>query len=202
MNSIKKKRGRPKKAVALAPPPPVKGPQKNVNGRFVIGDLVGTQEPLDQMFPERMLLINPIASNAFRMRFLRRLDFTLESRDLLAETETRVCEAIYLKGPCIRFLDGKPADDAAVTLFVDGAKILDRAPAEKFSAEDPKIDMEAFVKQSDSSAVYHAGLDTAKQERVGMFLPNGSLVDLHVDTVRRVEVRLVMAEYTTKFGGK
>lgn len=201
MNNIKKKRGRPKKTVAAAAPLPVQGPKKDVRGRYIIGDLDGKQGPRDAMFPEQILLINPIVPNAFRMRFLRRLDLTLKDRDLLGETETRVCEAIYLKGPCIRFLDGKPPGGAVVTLFVDGTKILDREPAEKFSWEDPKIDMEAFVKRSDSSAVFHAGLDTEKMERVGIFLPNGSLVDLHVDTARMVEVRLVMAEYTTKFGG-
>ena len=175
-----------------------KSPKKNVNGRIIVENTEPLRGPRDEMFPEWMLLINPFVDNGFKMHFLRRLDVVQEGRDLLAEMETKVCEAILLKGPQIRFMDDGPPGGAVVTLFVDGAKVVDREPVEKFFAEEPKIDMKAFLNSNESFKIFHAGLDTKEQERVGVFLVNGSLVDVHVDTDRKVEIRLVMAEYTTR----
>jgi hypothetical protein len=204
-----KKRGRPRKISALPQETTVAVAgekwRKNVHGAFVVGDCELTPAPVvpDPIFPSWALLINEIVPNAFKMRFAKRLAASWKVRDLLVEIESKVCEAYFLKGPQITFLDGNPAGLTTLTMIVDGQKVLDRAYAKDFTSPDPKLDFSKPLPWKDGiPSLFTAGADTKEQERIGLFLPNGSEIIVHVDTEREVEIRLVMAEYTTRFGGQ
>ncbi len=176
--------------------------KKDVQGRLIVGGFDLPETPADRrdpIFPPTAVLVNEAAGQGFQMRMCMNLDVAAEGRDLHVETITKVCEAHLLKGPRIKFLDGKPPGPTVLTMSVDGEKVLDRVPVEKFMDPDPKLD---FSKPwcKGVSCLFTAAEDTKEKKRIGLFLPNESSIWMHVDTERRVEIRLVMAEYTTRMG--
>ena len=122
------------------------------------------EQPPRKAFPSRVALVNPIAQNAFAMRFLKEeklsnvgpntgvqkgymdvmnTQIKVDSENLFkAVISSQVCDAILLRRPYARIIERDPDVDGILHFSVDGEKVSEGA-IQKFlvkGTDDPILD--------------------------------------------------------------
>jgi hypothetical protein len=192
-------------------------------------------QPRRKIFPPRHALVNPIACNAFAMRFLKEeklsnvgpntgvqksyLDvmntqIKVGSENLLkAMSSTQICDAILVRRPYARIIEGDPDVVGVLKFQIDGETVAEGA-IRKFlikGMNDPILDEPfAFAK---TECLFNSGRleDKGKgevavlDEPTSIFMPNGSQVYISARDVSlpdgktvQIEVGFLAATYTTK----
>lgn len=166
-------------------------------------------------FPEKCLLLNRLNKDTFRMRPLKpnephpypyqrtTLPIKTTTGPWLRETvKCHVTDAFLFKGPYVRWIDGIPPkeilDNARISVHLETWRIIDEMPLGKVVEGEPypidfkKVHFDIFF------AMPYAPVQDEAKEAIGLFLPNGSLVEVKIeglDQEIRFEIGLVIAEY-------
>jgi len=192
--------------------------------------------PRRRAFPHKAALVNPIAKQAFVMRFdreekistigpnsglqergsldLLNADVREGSENLLdVVTQCNVCDAMLVRRPYLRILEGDKRSTGTAIFIIDGVKAAE-GPFKQFlvdGPEDPALDSPfEWLKTtglflSGDLRPGPSGEVAAMEEPPSIFAPNGSFLQIRTADVRipdgkslRIEAGFLAATYTTK----
>jgi hypothetical protein len=179
-------------------------------------------------FPEYIALVNPIAKNAFAMRFdgalrvtcTKMLYTTRRDGDPFPDavsasrytTQAKVCDAFHIRAFSVRLLDGSPSEyvrrlwAARLTLLVDGEALADGVPLKELLGmrEYPIPRPVDGRRNLFDACLIDEEQNAIAEEWLGHMLPNGSEIEATVEGVPgggglvKLAVSFVLGRYTTK----
>lgn len=169
-------------------------------------------------FPEKLLMFSPIGSRTYDMFLLGEQDsysypprtalpLRKAGRFLGITLECRVSNAFFLKGPYIRFgVEGMSKDlpqSGRITMKVEGDVVLNDVALDIRAGEEKRYPVGCDrAGECQFFAFPYDAKDFSRKDAHGIFLPNGSLVEVQITGIREdvpMEIGLVMAEYKGKW---